>query len=272
MNSRAASQPDGAGDGGSARLEAVRRIGERRLLERDRRGSSRRPPGTGGIASSCSSRPYSTPIPDGPYTLCPGERVEVAAQVLDVDAAVGGALRAVHEDGDAALVRHVARSRRIGIPRAERVRDVRDRDDLRPGTRGALSRRRAGAPRRRRSGPRAAVAPFSSQTICHGTMFEWCSIVGEDHLVARADVRGRRKLEATRLIASVAPRTKTISRAVRGVHETADRSRALPRTPRSPVPPARARRDGCSRTRSRRSATCVSMTDWGFWVLAALSR
>ena len=38
-------------------------------------------------------------------------------------------------------------------------------------------------------------------------MFEWCSRRGDEHLVAGADAR-RPKVCATRLIASVVPRTK----------------------------------------------------------------
>ena len=34
--------------------------------------------------------------------------------------------------------------------------------------------------------PRAGVAPFSPHSSCQGTMFEWCSSAGDQHLVPRA--------------------------------------------------------------------------------------
>ena len=50
-----------------------------------------------------------------------------------------------------------------------------------------------------------------SQSICHGTMFEWCSI---SVVITLSPSRTKRppKLYATRLIEAVAPDVKTISR------------------------------------------------------------
>ena len=53
-------------------------------------------------------------------------------------------------------------------------------------------------------------APVSSQSICQGTMLEWCSIA-EMRISSPAPTLGRAKLWATRLMPSVVPRTKMIS-------------------------------------------------------------
>jgi hypothetical protein len=61
-----------------------------------------------------------------------------------------------------------------------------------------------------RIGATASRAPLSSQSICHGTMFEWCSsAVIRISSPARTFVRPH--VCATRFTASVVPRTKTIS-------------------------------------------------------------
>jgi hypothetical protein len=54
-------------------------------------------------------------------------------------------------------------------------------------------------------------APFSSHSICQGTMFEWCSRP-ETSTSSPSRTRDRPKVEATRLMASVVPRVKMISR------------------------------------------------------------
>ena len=54
-------------------------------------------------------------------------------------------------------------------------------------------------------------APFSLQSICHGTMLAWCSSQLMTISSPALDV-ARPQLCATRLMASVAPRTKTMSR------------------------------------------------------------
>ena len=54
-------------------------------------------------------------------------------------------------------------------------------------------------------------APVCRQTSCHGTMFEWCSMVVMT-ISSPGPRRGRAQLCATRFSPSVAPRTKTISR------------------------------------------------------------
>ena len=53
-------------------------------------------------------------------------------------------------------------------------------------------------------------APLRSQRSCHGTMFEWCSSPVR-RISSPSRTKACPKLVATRLIASVVPRTKTIS-------------------------------------------------------------
>ena len=54
-------------------------------------------------------------------------------------------------------------------------------------------------------------APFSSHSICQGTMFEWCSSP-DTSTSSPARIFVRPNVEATRLMASVVPRVKMISR------------------------------------------------------------
>jgi hypothetical protein len=55
-----------------------------------------------------------------------------------------------------------------------------------------------------------SVAPFSSHSICHGTMFEWCSMA-EMTISSPAVTLARPMVCATRLIPSVALRVKITS-------------------------------------------------------------
>ncbi len=60
-------------------------------------------------------------------------------------------------------------------------------------------------------GTTRSTAPVASQAICQGTMLEWCSIA--ERMISSPGRRLVRPQDwATRLMASVAPRTKTISR------------------------------------------------------------
>ena len=60
------------------------------------------------------------------------------------------------------------------------------------------------------TGATRRIARFSAQSICHGTMFEWCSIAVIT-TSSSAFRFARPHVCATRLIASVVPRVKTIS-------------------------------------------------------------
>ena len=80
--------------------------------------------------------------------------------------------------------------------------------------------RRGSARRGRRSARRAAARRRSAQTICHGTMFEWCSIA-EIRTSSPGCSCGRANACATRLMPSVAFRVKMISAIAGGVEERA---------------------------------------------------
>ena len=60
------------------------------------------------------------------------------------------------------------------------------------------------------TGAHLMTAPWRSRRKCHGTMLEWCSMI-ESTISSPARRRSRPNVYATRLIASVALRVKTIS-------------------------------------------------------------
>ena len=176
------------------------------------------PPCHGGIDSSSDSRPYSTPMPVGPSILCAGEAVEIAIERLHVDDAVRHGLRAVEQHRNAVLPCATAMNFSTGtiVPSAfetcasasscvrgpisfsnaakstSPVCD--DRNHLeharRSARRPAATARCSRGARARRSGSRRPAAVAAARKLC-----------------------------ATRLIASVVPRTKTISFVVARVDE-----------------------------------------------------
>jgi hypothetical protein len=119
------------------------------------------------------------PGPQGPRAhraehLVAAERVEVRAELLDVDRHVRHGLGAVDEDERARGVGHLDHLA-DRVDRPERVRDVGERDELR------LSRRRTSKTSRRRRpssviGMNSRSPSFSWTRSCHGTRFAWCSI------------------------------------------------------------------------------------------------
>ncbi len=70
-----------------------------------------------------------------------------------------------------------------------------------------------------------SFAPVRSQRSCHGTMFEWCSIP-VIRISSPAFTNAWPKLVARRLIDSVVPRVKTISRVERAFTNRRTVSRA----------------------------------------------
>ena len=178
------------------------------------------PPCQGGMASRCSRRAPEHADAGRPVELVAAEDVEVGAQRPHVDAEVRRPLRAVHQHRDAARPGQRDDRRRAASPCRARWRPAsppaaspagRAAAPARPG-RGRRRRRWAPAP----PGPRVAAA-----SSCQGTMLEWCSSVVTT-ISSPAATRCRPKVWATRLTASVAPRTKTTSRAV-GVEEPGHR-------------------------------------------------
>ena len=119
-------EPDGARDVRRPCLEAGGRRSVGRRLEADR---------TDHVAAALVRRhrlevlqsAVQQPHAGGAEDLVPGDRVEVAADLLDVHAQMRRRLRAVHEHGDAPRVR-AGHDVLHGIHGAERVRNVRDRE------------------------------------------------------------------------------------------------------------------------------------------------
>ncbi len=69
------------------------------------------------------------------------------------------------------------------------------------------------------------TAPVALASICHGTMLLWCSIVVRT-ISSPAFTFARPHVWATRLIASVVPRVKTISFSLAAPRKRRTRSRA----------------------------------------------
>ncbi len=122
-------QPDRVGDGRRARLELPGDLVELAAPQVDLADhlAARR---NGGIASSSSRRAQSAPEPIGAEHLVAAERVEVAAERLDVDRHVRHGLRPVDQHERPGGVRHLDHLA-DRVDRAERVRDVGERDELR---------------------------------------------------------------------------------------------------------------------------------------------
>ena len=165
----------------------------------------------GSIARSSSARPQSAPIPLGPHILWPEIATKSPSSACTSTRMCGAACAASQTKiAPCSCAQRTSGAR--SADRAERVRDEVRRDDLHVAAR-ARSRR---APERstlalvvEREHPElGAVAPAM---YCHGTKFEWCS-----SSVTTTTSPGPRLLRpheyATRLIASVALRTKMISR------------------------------------------------------------
>ena len=132
------------------------------------------PPCHGGIASSSALPPVQHADAGRPEHLVRGEAIEVAAELAHVDDAVRHGLRAIEQhrhavalrDRDEVLHRH---------DRAERVRHVREREQLRARADELFERREidfaGGVDRNDLAASRRSARTRS----CHGTMFAWCS-------------------------------------------------------------------------------------------------
>ena len=186
--------------------------------------------------------------------LVAGDGDEVDAERLHVELHVRRRLRGVADEDRALLVR--PRDELVErVDRPERVRDEAGRDDLDV----ALARERVEAGEVELAvlveRQEAQLGAASSRAMyCHGTKFEWCS-----SSVTTTRSPGWRfqspHAYATRLIASVALRTKMILARRRRVEEGARPLARVLERPRSRARRARRRRDGRSRTTSRRSGS-----------------
>ena len=176
------------------------------------------------MASSTSCRPYNTPMPVGPQILWPENAKKSQPMACTSTGQMPGALRAVHERGDAELARAGAKVGH-GIDRAERVGDVNHREQLHllrqqrielgqvehafVAGDGQVGELRAGALGEQL--PRHEVA-----VVLH--------LREQDH-VAGFEIFRAPGL-ATRLMPSVVPRVKMISSALRALMNLAARVRA----------------------------------------------
>ena len=186
------------------------------------------PPRNGGMASSSSSRPQSTPMPVGPQHLVAGEGDEVAPELGDVGGEVGHVLGAVDQQQRAGGVGGVGELADRG-ERAEHVGHGGDAD--------AAWRRRAGGRGRSRSSvavvgqrdPAQLDAPLLLQHEPRddvGVVLD----LGE-HARRRRLARLARPHEwATRLSASVAFLVKTTSRGDGAPMKRGDLGRGRPRS------------------------------------------
>ncbi len=180
------------------------------------------PPCQGGIASSSDARPYSTPMPVGPKTLCPENAKKSQSSAWTSTGRCGA---------------DWAPSTSVTMPRSRACETIHRTGLMVPSAldRCATASRRVRSVSRRSNAFRSSspvsvigtartVAPVWAATSCQGTMFEWCSIP-----VIRISSPALRVLRpqlwATRLIPSVVPRVKTISRGDAALRNRATRAR-----------------------------------------------
>jgi hypothetical protein len=125
-----------------------------------------------------------------------------------------------------------------------------------------------------------SVAPVRSQSNCHGTMLEWCSISemtisspGPSRNLGSlaAEVEAFEMEYATRLIASVAFLVNTTSSGVTAPMNAATLARAPSYAAVASVPTVCTDRDTLALCRSR-WRRIASMTWTGFWLVLPLSR
>ena len=166
-----------------------------------------------GAAPSC---PRGRRLPLGPHILWPEIATKSTPSACTSTLHVRRGLRRVADKDRALLVRprHELVER---VDRPERVRDETRRDDLDAAPRARVASRPRGRARRASvSGISASSAPVFPAMYCHGTKFEWCS-----SSVTTTRSPGPRferpHAYATRLIASVALRTKMMSRTSRAL-------------------------------------------------------
>ncbi len=145
------------------------------------------PARNGGIASSSSRRAHSAPGAHRAEHLVAAERVEVGAELLDVDRHVRHGLGAVDEHERAGRVGHLDHlADRVDRARACSMTWVK-------ATSFGLSRSRTSKTSRRRIpssviGMNSRSPSISWTRICHGTRLAWCSISVRTICVAAPDV------------------------------------------------------------------------------------
>ena len=162
----------------------------------------------GGMSSSRARRPYSAPMPVGPHILCP-EQAKKSHPRSCTSTGMWGAACAPSTTQTAPMACALAAISRTGltVPRAF--------ETCVTATTRVRGERMSSRAWRRNSpalfiGMTRRFARFSWHRICHGTMFEWCSMA-ETMTSSPACTCVRPQLEATKLIPSVAPRVQMIS-------------------------------------------------------------
>ena len=182
-------EPDDAGDVRRAGLELVRHRRCTCVFSNVTDAIMSPPPWYGGIASSSDAPAVEHAGAGRAEHLVAREHVEIAVERLHVDrrgAAPPARRRSAPPRRARAPAAIISRDR---IDRAERVRHVADGDD--PASRSESSAAYASSSISPRSsiGTTRSTAPVCSHSICHGTMFEWCSSHDMSDLVARLQHR-----------------------------------------------------------------------------------
>ena len=206
----------------------------------------------GSIASSSSARPQRAPIPLGPHILCAGDRDEVEVERLDVDRAVRAACApSATTIAPRPCAQATSCSTGLTVPRAFETRpSASDLDaplarDLVERVEPEVASSSSGTNRKRRARRRGDVLPRDVVRV----VLE----LGRDDDVSRARGSTSPQAYATRLIPSVALRTKIDLARRRRVEDRAHGLARATRAPRWPSRPARRRRGARLRTRSRRT-------------------
>mmetsp|Transcript_72494 Transcript_72494/g.221986 ORF Transcript_72494/g.221986 Transcript_72494/m.221986 type:complete len:223 (+) Transcript_72494:442-1110(+) len=181
------------------------------------------PPRKGGASRRTSARPQRKPMPEGPHILWPLATSQSAPKACTSTGACGTLWQASRSTrAPTARARRTTAATGLAQPStldtwARLTRRVRS---VSTSSSSEQSKVPSGVRPKKRS-----LQPTSAASICQGTRFEWCSmtvskISSPGPTFARAHVR------ATRLIASVALRVKTISHGSAAFTNFATRARA----------------------------------------------
>ena len=192
------------------------------------------PPCHGGVCSRMSALPKTTPMPVGAKILCPEKTKKsqsyccTSTRVCATDCAPSNTTLAPYRCAIA-----IISCAGVIVPSAFDTWENETSFVRGPSRRSYSSRSTWPGSS---TGATRSFAPFSAQSICHGTMLAWCS---SQVMTISSSFRMLRRpqLCAIRLIPSVVPRTKTIS-LVEPRSGTGGPSRAPPRRRRSRGPRA----------------------------------
>ena len=211
-------EADRLGDRHGAGLELPRQLVPLGAGQRAPRGSSRRRPGTAASPRAARAGPTARRCRSARASCAPVNAMKSAPSACTSTGQCGTLCEASTSTRRAGGVR-LARDLGHRVDGAEHVRDVHDAHQLRRGRRRAARAARPDPARRRRvTGMKRSSMPRSAARMCHGTRFEWCSI-SVSTIASPAFRFARAHAYATRLMASVLLRVKTISRGMRRADE-----------------------------------------------------